>query len=139
MSEFTEVRTADLTGAALDYITAKAASIPMFEMGDNWPGNSAVTEATRVEPAVIRNLVGGLYFEASLRSVRWSPSTDWSQGGPLIEKYKVSVDVRPLSGRWDAYCSGWINDCESPLIAACRAIVASVLGDTVSVPKELCQ
>ncbi|MBD1555281.1 DUF2591 domain-containing protein, partial [Pseudomonas sp. C2L11] len=34
-------------------------------------------------------------------------------------------------------CNGFIAEAETPLIAACRAIVASVLGDTVSVPREL--
>lgn len=63
-------------------------------------------------------------------------STDWGQIGPLIEKYKVSLEVRP-SGQWDAYCDRWVLFCESPLTAVCRAIVAAKLGDVVSVPAEL--
>ena len=64
------------------------------------------------------------------------------QGGPLIEKYKLDIGA-PMennNGPWNAatewgHPNGYKG--ETPLIAACRAIVSSVLGDTVSVPKEL--
>ncbi|KTC59087.1 phage protein NinX family protein [Pseudomonas savastanoi] len=145
MSEFVEVKTADLVGKALDYATAKAAGIPMFEMGESWPGNAAVTEATKVNPAVICDLKRGLYLEASLRSVPWSPSTDWGQGGPLIEKHAVTLT--PFAINFGGAPSYWLVqpwdqqglavDGPTALVAACRAIVASVLGETVSVPKEL--
>lgn len=139
MSEFVEVNTADLSEKALDYMTAKAAEVQMFEMGDKWPGNAFVTEATRVNPAVIVDQLFNLYFEASMRSVRWSPSTDWSQCGPLMDCFKIEI-IRcrdavhaKVAGKTNAAGYG-----DTALIAACRAIVASVLGENVSVPKELC-
>ena len=68
-------------------------------------------------------------------------STDWTQGGPIIEREKI--DVATYRGDWRAarhvgsvptptYGYG-----PTPLIAAMRCYVASVLGDDVELPKEL--
>jgi len=72
----------------------------------------------------------------------WSPSTDWSQGGPLIEKYHV--DLHYPHGRdglgWWAQAGTHMESNPlaaidaTPLIAVCRAIVAAKLGDIVKVP-----
>lgn len=67
-------------------------------------------------------------------------STDWGQGGPIIEREWICAD-RLMNGSWwackrtnegDAYlhqASG-----RTPLIAAMRCYVASKLGDTVEIP-----
>lgn len=144
MSQMIEVKTAELIGPALDWAVAKASEIPMFSMGvdGNWPGNNAVTVATSVNPAVIVDLMGRMFLEANLRSVPWSPSTDWAQGGPLIEKFDVDL-FSPLGtgGPWGAAIQMTAEDPmyegHSPLVAACRAIVAAKIGDVVSVPAEL--
>jgi hypothetical protein len=71
--------------------------------------------------------------------VYWEPSTDWSQGGPIIERELITVQpvVNP---------TGWMartQKCDSvwegptPLVAAMRCYVASKLGDEVEVPEEL--
>lgn len=139
-----DVQVSSLVGSALNWAVAKASAIPMFEMGlhGNWPGNYEVTKATQVEPAVIRDLMGRLWFEASLRSVPWSPSTDWSQGGPLIEKHQIKLEWDGVDGKaiwWKATHQdiAQFQMGETPLIAACRAIVAAHLGEVVSVPAEL--
>lgn len=70
----------------------------------------------------------------------YRPSTDWSQGGPIIEREKIKTD--PRAGSWTATI--W-NEAmtqnpafgPTPLIAAMRCFVASKLGDTVEVPEEL--
>lgn len=74
----------------------------------------------------------------------YAPSTDWSQGGPIIEREGISVDRAGLA--WTADLSdsvgGYIEHTESgptPLIAAMRCYVASKLGDEVEIPKELTQ
>jgi len=67
-------------------------------------------------------------------------STDWSQGGPIIEREKIKVD--PRKGNWEATI--W-NEPQirnpsygpTPLIAAMRCFVASKLGDEVEIPEEL--
>ena len=69
-------------------------------------------------------------------------STDWAQGGPIIEREKISVSPEYLPG------SGWVADTRNisekthqygptALIAAMRCYVASKLGDKVDIPKEL--
>ncbi|MGF6282266.1 type IV secretory pathway VirJ component [Pseudomonas frederiksbergensis] len=76
----------------------------------------------------------------------YRPSTDWSQGGPLRDKYRVAV-YEVDGGNVAATLRGesptfWIDEGSSDadatgrtaLIAICRAIVVSKLGDTVSVP-----
>lgn len=110
-----EVKTDELSGAALDWAVAKVEGYDLMKH----PFRRA--------------------FIDGVGHVDYRPSTDWSQGGPLIEEYRVAIDYRALSKTWDAYCSGWMNGCETPLIAACRAIVAARLGDTVQVPAELLQ
>ncbi len=75
---------------------------------------------------------------------RWFPSTDWSQGGPIIEKEDIeiglgnpndppgiSIVTKPVL-RW-ANCHGkiqWAGKKE-PLIAAMRARVVAVFGEEV--------
>ncbi|MCJ2375159.1 phage protein NinX family protein [Pseudomonas sp. RGM 3321] len=125
MSEFVEVKTADLVGAALDWVVAIAVGCQEIS-------------ATSAGVTCIYGMSDGDTCWTNL----YQPSLDWSQGGPLIEKYKLDIGA-PLenkSGPWNAATEWGHPDGykgETPLIAACRAIVASVLGETVSVPKEL--
>lgn len=109
MSELIEVKVSELSGAALDWAAGYAVRWHDRDSRDAWAHDW-------------------------LRY--YSPSTDWSQGGPLIEKYHVSLiyafeEYEALIGMTHSQSS------ESPLVAACQAIVASVLGPVVSVPKEL--
>lgn len=145
MSEMIEVRTENLSEAALDYAAAQVAGVPFFRMGAGWPGNSEVNEAARLGPVIIMDLMNKLRFEAGSCFVAWSPSTEWSQAGVLVERLEVTIyAARHMWKKAD----GWgaqiyianhplILRGETPLIAACRAIVASKLGDTVKIPKEL--
>ena len=67
-------------------------------------------------------------------------STDWAQGGPIIEREGMCISRtnKTREEPWAAYIDGhcWI-DGPTPLIAAMRCYVASKLGDEVDVPKEL--
>lgn len=66
-------------------------------------------------------------------------SSDWSQCGPLIEKYKVTLE--PGAGWFcspDKWLARIVDDrgetgiiAETPQIAICRCIVASKYGDEV--------
>lgn len=124
-----EVKTAELSGKALAWAT--------------WL-------ADRGEPGAHNPKTG--YIWTGLDE-HWSPHSDWSQGGPLIEKYQVATIPEAHDGQSGTECSEkWYaviyydggeqytaERCDSPLIAACRAIVAAKLGDAVSVPEELVQ
>jgi hypothetical protein len=69
-------------------------------------------------------------------------STDWSQGGPIIEREHISVEATRVGGLGDRWMADIQTDCtqfaDKPLIAAMRCYVASKLGDDVDVPEELC-
>lgn len=132
--EMIEVKTAELIGPALDW---------------------AVGYSVRDEEYISGHFAGSREAWAIdwIRSSSYSPSTEWAQGGPLINKYQVALvpeahdglEGTETSDRWYAnvyYNAGeeyTTDHCDTALIAACRAVVATAFGDTVSVPKELMQ
>jgi hypothetical protein len=69
-------------------------------------------------------------------------STDWSQGGPLVERERIAIMPREEGDPWRA--AVWLPPAGSgvmvygtgptPLIAAMRAYVASKLGEEVDLP-----
>lgn len=70
------------------------------------------------------------------------PSTEWRHGGPLIEARQINLEWEGVDGKalwWKATHQDIVQFQmgETPLIAACRAIVAARLGEVVSVPAEL--
>ena len=79
-------------------------------------------------------------------------STDWAQGGPIIEREKVCVEY--MAGAGDGGLDVWVTEVlhedrkyggvtssagegPTPLIAAMRCYVASKLGDYIDIPEEL--
>ena len=112
------MKTSDLTGPALDWAVATCMDVEWW--------------AAEVPQ-------DGLFLDYG-RSIRYTPSTDWSQGGPIIEREGIRLHRSFVTGCWWA-------DPESdpfgpiagptPLIAAMRCLVASRLGDTIDIPEEL--
>ena len=66
----------------------------------------------------------------------FNPSTDWTQGGPIIEREEICM-LAPVRGLWRSINMGRTQYGPTPLIAAMRCYVASKLGDEVDVPEEL--
>ena len=66
-------------------------------------------------------------------------STDWSQGGPIVERERVALWPDEEGGFFASADEGAGKDFHgpTPLIAAMRAFVASKLGDEVNVPEDL--
>jgi hypothetical protein len=71
-------------------------------------------------------------------------STDWSQGGPIIEREGIELSPHPCAPWWARKYSPDVGVFHrvgvlgpTPLIAAMRCYVASKLGDTVDIPPEL--
>ena len=67
-------------------------------------------------------------------------STDWAQGGPIIER--ECIDLQYQGGDSDIWAADMCGNESSvygntPLIAAMRCYVASKLGDEVEIPEEL--
>lgn len=108
------MKTSELTGPALDWAVVKL----------EYPG---VTELARFP---------GLFLECH-ECGDYTFSTDWSQGGPILEREKVTLKENSC-GHWFAKVPGgtWVRG-SSPLIAVCRCYVASKLGGEVELPEEL--
>lgn len=119
------VKVVELAGSALDWAVAKCEGVTATR---NFPGLAYIPKGKRT------------YF-------KWAPSTNWKQGGPIIEREEIGVRLnRPCSaGReWEASPSPLAKGAggkwgygPTPLIAAIRCYVASKLGDEVDVPDEL--
>lgn len=119
------LKTSELTGPALDW---------------------AVAIALEHKPPLLRVLRGHVALPQD-DDPMWCDyldySTDWAQGGPIIEREMVDLNYSNHQGTsgelWDAACeAGKIFGGSTPLIAAMRCFVASKLGDEVDVPEELC-
>ena len=116
-----QVKTSELIGAALDWTVASCLG--------------AIHESGFWDE-----------IESSYYSRPASYSTDWAQGGPIIEREEIATQCRYVDGElvdWMAD-SFKLNDEEgmeqygpTPLIAAMRCFVASKMGDEVDVPEEL--
>lgn len=109
------MKTTELTGAALDWAVAKAMGLIH---SNRW------TQLHILDPE------------------GYSPSTDWSQGGPIIEREKIETKYIGNTFGWRAFLKFNTDPmlCYSgltPLIAAMRCYVASKLGEEIEIPKEL--
>ena len=87
----------------------------------------------------------GVYFEnlEEFEMYAGDYSTDWAQGGPIIEREGINLFQRKgLAAKegkpWLAYTESQLEQAgPTPLIAAMRCYVASKLGDTVEIPDDL--
>lgn len=124
------MKTNELTRHALNWAVAKCEGVELYSgPRDNNPAYKANW---------VRRKHGDLY----------QPSTDWAQGGPIIEREKIGFTKgNEVCDDWVASYS-WvrprmdIDDSvegigDTPLIAAMRCYVASKLGDEVEIPEEL--
>ncbi|CAD0266037.1 conserved hypothetical protein [Pseudomonas veronii] len=122
MTRTIEAKTCELAGAALDWAVAKADGEQLVD----FDGKHSVITGFRLNP--IRTPGG------------YTPSTDWNQGGPLIFEYRVNL-IEVNEDSWEDWVSGQeehrYKGGDAPLVAICRAVVASQLGDTVTVPAIL--
>lgn len=125
MTDLIEVKTADLVGHALDWAVAQAEGLEVFLVGPQY------------------NVPWRVFWKKRGQALEWdvlyNPHDDWGLGGKLIEKYRVGFGLYSdyffaVTGLDDLPGDA---DGSTHLVAACRAIVAAKLGDTVQVPKEL--
>jgi len=139
MSDMIEVKTTHLTGLALNYAVGIAdgreLELPCTSIGRQY--------VAWCDPFVVKRDGKPDFHDKTRR--RWEPSSDWSQGGQLIEAHAItlapySMDLGGLPHYWVAEPWGECPlpiDGDTPLIAACRAVVAAKLGEIVKVPAEL--
>ena len=85
-------------------------------------------------------VVGSLHgysMNPATRSSAWiAYSTDWAQGGPIIEREGIAIFIE-YPKDWGATDGNYRKAGDTPLIAAMRCFVASKLGDEVEIPEEL--
>ena len=113
------MKTSELTGAALDWAVARCEGIPKRKVG----------------------VSGGVVFTVA---GDYCPSTDWLQGGPIIQREQIIVapyadaPFGPIAG-WGALQWGHtgVSKGATPLVAAMRCYVASKLGDEVEIPESI--
>ena len=115
-----QVKIENLSAAALDWAVAKCEFPEPDYEPDAWLGY--ITEGCSDDGWVFK------------------PSSDWAQGGEIIEREGISVWARGdewaaesfIPNKQGLECIG-----ATPLIAAMRCYVASKLGDEVEVPEEI--
>ena len=91
-----------------------------------------------------RVFVYGYRYQPLHAANYFDPSSNWAQGGPIIEREWLDVTPWPNESdedlRWQCKQHDSI-DCvafgPTPLIAAMRCYVASKMGDEVEVPDEM--
>ena len=115
------MRTCDLSGAALDLVVAKCEGVPL--------------------------IAGCLFTKDPKDGAHYSPSTDWAQAGPIIERECICIArLDPQEDEfgnrsndfWVAHIDGvYCRYGVSAIVAAMRCYVASKLGDEVEIPEEL--
>ncbi|WP_047933271.1 phage protein NinX family protein [Pseudomonas putida] len=137
MTDLIEVRSSNLVGMALDWAVGIADGREL-ELPSALRGCKCVVWC---DPFVIRREGRPDFHDKTRR--HWRPSTEWRDGGPLIDKYQGSVrHDKHLNDGPCRYAGGTGMDAPwsygpTPLIAFCRSFVLAKLGDTVQVPKEL--
>lgn len=140
-----EVKISELEGAALDWAVAHAVEAWKYahELFPTWTLDATFSG---VQPMIYSD--GQAFCQLIPNNPmrqdpqRYSPSTDWGHGGPLVDKHIENICRCGKS--WyaipvDELGIGPIElEGPTPLIAAMRAIVAAHTdGDTAEVPEEL--
>jgi len=115
-----KIRTSELSGIALDWVVAECEGLEKI-----------LFRGCVVVPKTWSN--GGTY------PIKFQPSTNWSQGGPIIEREQINITtLHTYKFQWQAYLdtpnSHMLNS--TPLIAAMRCYVQLKLGDEIDVPNE---
>lgn len=118
------MKMAELTGRALDWAVASAGGLDYETAGGTYMEGDESDE----------------YYGCSFTTL-YSPSTNWAQGGVIIEREKIRI-VPSHTNKWHAAITSsaggvlwWMGN--SPLEAAMRCYCASNLGDKVEIPEEL--
>ncbi len=113
------MKVSELQGAALDWAVAMCAG---------YQGNASLKRNNPLDDGALEHLWLKDY----------KPSTNWAQGGPIIEREGIDLK-RITDALWDAHMNNvnFYEDGPTPLIAAMRCYVASKLGDDIELPEEL--
>jgi Protein of unknown function (DUF2591) len=112
------IETKNLTGKALDWAVAK------FE---------GYTAHIKSDGVVYTHPTGNWH-----RDENWKPSSNWFQGGPIIEREKITPHADFDEWVAQAWQSNVTESGETLLVAAMRCYVSMKAGDSIEIPEELC-
>lgn len=126
--------------AELDLVVAIAdgcgTNLKRMNLGQPWAGIDTVPNAIMPFPACCRGMKIAPYGKRPLVSRWYYPSSVWTDGGPIIEREKISImpvfTHGAFFGEWRAVCMSFEGRQHSegrgptPLIAAMRAFVGSI-------------
>ena len=147
MSQFVEVKTAELVGPALDWAMADAEGLKNKRVVDYSPGGKFVlivndgqrkplSASKRYSKVKTTWSWFGLVKETREIVLGWAyePTLCWAN----LREYLVSLTAPQAEGEeWTAHIAGVSMRGDDIGPAVCRAIVAAKLGDVVQVPVEL--
>lgn len=119
------MKTSELTGALLDYWTARAEGVPAVEL--------EIREVPRTDWKICVR-VG---YPMAGRDMAVPYSTSWALAGPLPEKHDLDGVLSTGGGQWvvpymmHGSVADYMSEGSTPLIAICRAVVRAAFGDEV--------
>jgi len=136
-----KIKVSEAEGVVLDWLVAKAQGISdqtiTFAASQRTTNRFAFVDAEG-RTTTCSNAVALFDMAGGAGNMYYSPPTNWSQGGPIIEREMITVGPAEHEGfmawGWPKAAGYWGD---SPLIAAMRCYVISKLGDEVDVPDEL--
>lgn len=108
-----KIKISELEGQALDWVVAKCEICEILEEKTEMPLDVLVKELP----------------------CRYTPSTNWEQGGPIIDREEINLTtIHDKAGKWGAfYDDGFFHESlrtgPTPLIAAMRCFVSMKMGD----------
>lgn len=122
------MKTSKLTGIALDWAVGKANGWISYPTDSVEKGQWWHTDSTLAPHGFDHNRVAVADYR---------PSTNWAQGGPIIEQEGIALqrwlETGWIADRWNFRFVPGHNQGETPLIAAMRCYVAHKLGDEVEI------
>jgi hypothetical protein len=119
IAELNKKMVSEIDGVDLDYWVARAEGYK-----DERPQDGQMIKGHH------RILIGPQKEDSQAKNNEYSPSTNWQQAGPIIERERIMLD--PVDNRmWNAcYIRGIrVYSDKSPLVAAMRAFVAESIGN----------
>lgn len=124
-----KIKISELTGTALDWLVAEC--------------EGKVEQGVYGTPELLESGLH-LHYCDVLLSHPYNPSTDWAEGGALIEREGIGIRQYGdfLESHWqaDKWAFKFVDPMATgptPLIAAMRCLCRSKLGDEVEIPDEL--
>lgn len=130
-----KIKTSELAGPALDWAVAKCEG-EAPEILINNTVNESVAGIRRYHITIVSAV-------HETWQATYSPSTNWAQGGPIIEREDIHWGMSHTTGHSKIYIVSIFRNYErpmvgpTPLIAAMRCYCYAKLGDEVEIPDEL--